>query len=160
MTSGRYSAQGNYSFHTVNGSCHLTVPSDFRAHVSAQGVNMSVDCQVPSESVSRRFGKWEGTIGSGDGPTAQIHFDTANGRLRIDNAEMPTQAEPFVAKAETPESPPEPPTEPVEVKVADSPPDEAPTAEDAPARKTKHEILEMVERGEISVEDAVKLLQE
>jgi hypothetical protein len=154
------SAEGSYSFHTVNGSCHLMVPADFRAQVSAHGVNMSVDCQVPSEHVSRRFGKWEGTIGSGDGPTAKIHFDTVNGRLRIDNAEMPAQAEPFVAKAKAPEPVPEPPTESIEVKVTEAPPDEAPTAKDAPARKTEREILEMVERGEISVEDAVKLLQE
>lgn len=163
------SSEGSYSLHTVNGSCHLTVPPEFRARVSAHGINMSVDCQIPSESVSRRFGSWEGTIGTGDGPTAEIHFDTVNGRLRIDNGEMPAEAEPFVAKAKAPESapeppappvPPEPPTESIEVKVTDSPPDDAPPAKETPARKTQHEILQMIERGEISVEDAVKLLQE
>ena len=153
------SSEGSYNLHTVNGSCHLTVPSDFTAHVSAHGINMSVDCQVPSESVSRRFGSWEGIIGSGDGPTAQIRFNTVNGQLRIDNGETSTEAEPLVAKAKAP-APSESPTESVEVKVTDSPSDEAPPAKETPAHKTQREILEMIERGEISVEDAVKLLQE
>jgi hypothetical protein len=165
------SAEGSYNFHTVNGSCHLTVPPEFRAHVSAHGVNMSVDCQIPSESVSRRFGNWEGTIGTGDGPTAEIHFDTVNGRLRIDNGVPGAEAEPFVAKAEAqepprtpaPPEPPEAPTESVEVKVADAPSAEetaATTTEQQPTGKSQREILQMVEDGEISVEEAVKLLQE
>ena len=155
------SSEGSYRFHTVNGSCHLTVPSEFRARVTASGVNVSVDCQVPSESVSKHFGHWEGTIGAGDGPTAEIHFDTVNGRLRVDNGEAAdgTEAREFVAKAEAeaPAAPtaPEAETESIEVKVTDSPP-----ADEPPPAKSKEEILQLVERGEISVEEAVKLLQQ
>ena len=148
---------GDYGFHTVNGSCKLYVEPSFRAHVSAHGVNLSVDCQLPSESVSRKFGRWEGTIGTGDGPLAEVAFHTVNGKLRI---LTDGEGEAFTAKAETAE----PTTEPVAVKVEE--PVEPATEqievkvdEPAPApEQTKAEILQMVERGEISVEEAIKLL--
>ena len=155
---------GDYVFHTVNGSCHLTVQPELCAHVSAHGVNMSVDSKLPSRAVTRRFGNWEGTIGTGDGPSAQIRFNTVNGRLRIDHAEGTTEtpSAPFVAKAEAepkaahipPEpEPPEPETIPVEVKVAEMPPADTP-----PVGRSQAEVLQMVERGEISVDEAIKLL--
>jgi hypothetical protein len=155
--------EGDYVFHTVNGSCRLCVQPELRAHVSAHGVNMSVDCKVPSQAVERKFGSWEGTIGAGDGPLAQIRFSTVNGRLRIDQAEgaAETPSVPFVAKAEAqprpadappaPE-PPEPETTPVEVKVAELSP------ADPPVGRSQAEVLQMVERGEISVDEAIKLL--
>jgi DUF4097 and DUF4098 domain-containing protein YvlB len=155
-------SNGDYGFHTVNGSCKLYVQPSFRAHVSAHGVNMSVKCQLPSESVSRKFGQWEGTIGSGDGPLAEVSFHTVNGKLRIltDGEE---EGEPFAAKAKADE-PAEPITEPVAVKVEE--PVEPATEQievkvDEPApeqTKSKAEILQMVERGEISVDEAIKLL--
>jgi hypothetical protein len=43
----------------------------------------------------------------------------------------------------------------MEVKVADAVPPDVPP----PASKSQQEILQMVERGEISVEEAVKLLE-
>ncbi len=144
---------GDYGFHTVNGSCKLYVQPSFRAHVSAHGVNMSVDCQLPSQSVSRKFGQWEGTVGTGDGPTAKVTFHTVNGKLRI---LTDGDGEAFTAKAEATEpvavkveEPVETATEQIEVKVDESAPEQA---------KTKAEILQMVERGEISVDEAIQLL--
>jgi hypothetical protein len=155
---------GDFGFHTVNGSCKLYVQPSFRAHVSAHGVNLSVDCQLPGGSVSRVFGKWEGTIGTGDGPLAEVSFHTVNGKLRI---LTDGEGEPFTAKADADEpaepvtgsatepvavkvaEPAEPTTEQVEVKVGEPAPEQA---------KTKAEILQMVERGEISVDEAIKLL--
>jgi DUF4097 and DUF4098 domain-containing protein YvlB len=159
------SSAGTYVFHTVNGGCRLGVSPDFRAHVSAHGVNVSVDCQLPSQSVERSFGKWQGTIGTGEGPYAEIHFETVNGKLQIENGQLQkepsstSQQDQFVAKVETtpppPASPvtpaPPPPTEPVEVKVAPSPSTET--------SLSQTEILKRVEKGEISVDEAIKLLQ-
>ena len=157
-------AEGDYVFHTVNGSCRLAVQPELCAHVSAHGVNMSVDCRMPSHGVERKFGKWEGTIGTGDGPSAQIRFNTVNGRLRIDEAEgsAETPSTPFVAKvkvepepadAPTVSEPSEPESTPVAVKVT------RPSPADLPQPgKSQAEILRMVERGEISVDEAIKLL--
>jgi hypothetical protein len=75
-----------------------------------------------------------------------------NGHLHIDNAEGATESVSTAAPT-SPEPPkaPEPPLEPVEVKVSG-------TADAEP--KSQAEILGMVERGEISVDDAIKLLKE
>lgn len=147
--------QGRYAFNTVNGNCHLILPSDFRAQVSAHGVNLRVDCKLPSESVQRQFGNWQGTIGTGQGPMADIAFNTVNGHLHIDNAgRVPEPAAAATSTApEPPEppQPPEPPLEPVEVKVAGTANKE---------HRSQAEILGMVERGEISVDEAIELLKE
>jgi hypothetical protein len=148
-------ARGHYAFNTVNGNCHLVLPPDFRAQVSANGVNLRVDCKVPSESVQRQFGSWHGEIGAGQGPTAEITFNTVNGHLRIDNAEPVTEPTSTATSAspEPPQPPqvPESPLEPIEAKVA-----AAPNVEP----KSQAEILGMVERGEISVDEAINLLKE
>jgi hypothetical protein len=155
-------AEGAYVFHTVNGSCRLGIQPELNAHVSAHGVNMSVDCKVPSQAVERKFGSWEGTIGTDDGPSAQIRFNTVNGKLRIDQADGTAEipSVPFVAKATAQPKPariPPEPTEadstPVEVKVA-----ETSRANTQPVSRSQAEILQMVEHGEISVDEAIKLL--
>ena len=46
---------GQYTFKTVNGNCELVLPADFRARVSANGVNLHVDCAQPAQSVRRQF---------------------------------------------------------------------------------------------------------
>jgi hypothetical protein len=144
------SASGDYVLHTVNGSCHVAVQEGFRAHVEAHGVNVSVDCKVPAESVDRSFGNWRGTIGTGDGPIGKIRFDTVNGKLHIGaHQQAPEAGEPFVAKAEPAPEPPKPPEPPV-------PPPAPPPAGEKPSQA---EILAMVERGEISVDKALELLK-
>jgi len=156
--------QGRYTFKTVNGSCHLTVPPDAQARVSVDGLNSGVDCSLPARAVERSFGSWRGVIGEGDGPKAEITFHTINGRLRLDSSEATTETPiPFVAKAETKAGPPpdvpeplEPSTTPIEIKVA-----ETPSTEEAGTKQalSKTEILQMTERGEISVDEALELLK-
>lgn len=140
---------GEYGFHTVNGSCRLTLASPLYARVVAHGINMSVDCKVPSDDVERSFGSWQATIGGGDMPLSSIRFDTVNGRLHLQGPAEGSVAPPeaFVAKSQpAPEPPrppaPEPPAAPVEVKT-----------------KSQTEILRMVERGEISVDEAIHMLR-
>lgn len=159
------SSEGHYSFKTVNGNCHLNVQEGFRARVSAHGVNLHVKCTQPAQTIKKQFGSWQGTIGSGDGPTAHVSFHTVNGSLHINNGTVQTTTEAKVkptAEAEPTAPPPPPPpppppapsvapVEPVVVKVPESPEPEA---------KSKAEILQMVERGEISVDEALELLKQ
>jgi hypothetical protein len=109
---------------------------------------MSVDCKLPAEDVERSFGSWQATIGGGDGPRSSIRFDTVNGRLYIDGSAKGPQppAEPVVVKSKaapepTPPPAPEPPADPVETT-------------------SQTDILRMVERGEISVDEAIAMLQD
>jgi hypothetical protein len=146
-----FASGGEYSFHTVNGSCRLMLVNAPYAHVSAHGVNMSVDCKVPTAGLERSMGSWKADIGTGEGPRSSIRFDTVNGRLYIDSAAAGSEApaETLVAKSQPAPEPspavsPQPPADPVEAKVAG---------------RSQTEILQMVERGEISVDEAINLLQ-
>ncbi|MBN1937544.1 MAG: DUF4097 family beta strand repeat protein [Anaerolineae bacterium] len=155
--------EGRYHLKTVNGGCRLTVQEGFRARVSAKGINLSVKTSLPTQAVEKHFGHWHGIIGSGDGPTAEITFDTVNGSLRINDGEEVTipfapPAPPTPPMPPAPPAPPAPPqapewseSKPVMVKVEGSAKTDGP--------KTKTEVLEMIERGEITVSEGLKLLE-
>jgi hypothetical protein len=152
-----WDADAQISLHTVNGDCDLTVPSDFRARASAHGINVSVTCGQ-AKTVNRQFGGWHGTVGpqaeaSTDEPQAEISFHTVNGHLRIDNSGAPTGTVTHVAKSTA-----RPEAEPIQVKVPQAPPEDAQGEPEPP--KTQIEILQMVERGEMTVQEAIKLLEE
>jgi len=138
--------EGHYHLKTVNGSCILSVQDNLYARVSANGINMSVSTSLPTQSVEKHFGHWRGIIGSGDGPQAEICFETVNGSLQINNGHQID-----VGVPSAPPTPPTPDFEPITVKV------EGKTSPQGP--KTKTEVLEMIERGEITVEEALKLLE-
>ena len=104
---------------------------------------------------------WRAVLGNGSGPTAEITVTTVNGQLRIGSTETVKEARAaFVAKAAPGSgaakafaSDTEPPA------VTEAPP--APqNAEEASKESTQAEILRRVERGELSVQDAIKLLEE
>jgi DUF4097 and DUF4098 domain-containing protein YvlB len=148
-----WAADAQISLHTVNGDCELTVPSDFRAKASAHGINVSVTLGK-AETITRQFSGWHGAIGpqaeSDHAPQAQIAFHTVNGHLRIDDSAP--AAGTSTAFAEQAAGAPEP----VQAKVAPAPA-EAPAEEEPP--KSQLDILQMVERGEMTVEEALEILE-
>ena len=150
-----------YALNTVNGGCHLVLPPDLSARVSVRGVNVKVDCNVLATSVKRSLGVWKGVLGNGSGPTANVTVTAVNGRLRIDSTEADEESgAEFVAKAAaSPVAPAEAPkAEPEQPTVTEAPPrDDA--AEETPKGSTQAEILKRVESGEISVQDALSLLE-
>jgi DUF4097 and DUF4098 domain-containing protein YvlB len=146
------------SLNTVNGNCDLTVPADLAAKVSAHGINLRVTCPG-AKTIERQFGAWHGTIGerdsSGQMPQAEIAFHTVNGHLRIDDRDAPAGTTAQIGKHPAMES------EPVQVKVAPQPTEPPAPSEQAPVEenaKSQLEILQMVERGEITVEQAIEIL--
>jgi hypothetical protein len=146
------------SLNTVNGNCDLTVPPDLAAKVSAHGINLRVTCPG-AKTVERQFGAWHGTIGNHGSPDrepqAEIAFHTVNGHLRIDDSGASAATTAQMGKQPTMES------EPVQVKVAPHPTESPAPSEKAPAEKdakSQLEILQMVERGEITVEQAIEIL--
>jgi hypothetical protein len=161
VAAATWDADAQISLHTVNGDCDLTVPADFRARASAHGINVSVTCGQ-AKTINRQFGSWHGTIGPKDAPPesepqAKIAFHTVNGHLRIDDSGPPTgPATQFAKKAaeDEPPAPAEPAAEPVQVKVA-----QAPAPPEAESPQTQLDVLQRVERGEITVEEALKILE-
>jgi hypothetical protein len=147
------------SLHTVNGDCMLVVPVDFRAKASAHGVNVSVTIGE-GETVLRQFTGWRGAIGpEGDlEPQAEIAFHTVNGHLHIDNSGAATGSAERSVKVTPETEAPSPPTTFSEFKAPQAPSGEAPA--DAAPPKTQLDVLQMVERGEISVEQALEILED
>jgi hypothetical protein len=151
----------DYELNTVNGGCHLTLPPDLSARVSAHGVNIKVDCSVPATSVERNLGGWRGVLGNGSGPTAEITVATVNGQLRIGSAETVKEAgATFVAKAAPSSGANEACAFETEPPATNEGPPAHQSTEEAPRGNTQAEILRSVERGELSVQDAITLLEE
>jgi hypothetical protein len=138
------------------------VPSDFRAQASAHGINVSVTLGQ-AKTVNRQFSGWHGTIGpdkdSDDEPAAKVSFHTVNGHLRIDDSGEPSGTHPEFAKQAAAEQEPSTETEAerVQVKVGTAPAESAPIEAKAP--KSQLEVLQMVERGEMTVEEALAILE-
>ena len=157
VAAAAWDADAEISLHTVNGDGELTVPADFRARASAHGVNVSVTCGQ-AETVTHQFGGWQGTLGpEADSPEteplARIAFHTVNGHLRIKEGEpsRETTTE-FVKQAKA-----EPEAEAVQAKISSAPAEKEPVKAKAPASQL--EILKMVERGEITVQEALVILE-
>jgi hypothetical protein len=157
-----WNADAQISLNTVNGDCDLTVPADFRAKASAHGINVSVT-DPQGKTITRQFSGWHGTIGPQAEPTesepqAEIAFHTVNGHLRIHSGSPAGTTTQFAKQADSaPSAPVEPEAEPVQVKVAQAAHQGAP--QEAKTAKTQLEILQMVERGEITVKEAIEKLE-
>lgn len=123
---------GSYSLGTTNGSCKLMLPGNSRCHIRAEAVNGSISNELPAHEIraANRPGAnlWEAELNGGG---AEIEFKTVNGSLKILAAEHAVEedaAEEIGAGPDIEES------------------DES----------RRMEILRAIERGEISVEDALK----
>ncbi len=131
---------------TVNGELALTLAAGVAAELEASGVMLRTHFETPHQPTASGRGGWRGVVGDGT-PSAHVAYSTVNGTLvvRGDGVAAPPAT---VAQAAWQPSPPPPP-----------PPAPPPPPPPQVARpRTNMEILEAVDRGEISVEEAVKLM--
>jgi DUF4097 and DUF4098 domain-containing protein YvlB len=134
---------GDYDFSTTNGNCELTLPADSRCTITMQAVNGGVECALPHKTVSSEmrpaFSRWEGAVNGGGAP---VSVRTVNGRLRVTAG----------AAAEKPAGSP-----PASSTSGGAVVDEAASSTE-PAERGMMDILRAVERGELSVDDAMKAM--
>jgi Putative adhesin len=150
---GPLAPSGSYDFHSVSGNVTLRVPPETGATIDVRGVSADVFSQLPCEvrHQVRRPGhvEWHGCL-NGDGAT--IRYRTVSGHLRLLPLEAAAAATPATVTTAAIADPPAAPANPGE-------PDPAPvTTADADAEQLG--ILHALERGEISVEDALRRLEE
>ena len=124
---------GRYEFNTTNGNCELTLPPESRCTLTMESVNGGVECALPHTTIASEmrpaFSSWEGAVNGGGAP---VGVRTVNGRLRV-----------FAGSAaDTPGG--------VPAKQAAEP--------EKPAERGTMGILRAVERGELSVDDAMKAM--
>lgn len=128
----RTQPHGSYSLGPTNGSCKLILPGNSRCHIRAEAVNGSISNELPAHEIRAENGHgarlWEAELNGGG---AEIQFKTVNGSLKILAAEPAAEGD----TAEELES--------------------GPVVEENDESR-RMEILRAIERGEISVEDALK----
>jgi DUF4097 and DUF4098 domain-containing protein YvlB len=133
-------AAGPYSFSSVSGSVRLLVPPDTRCSAELNSVSGNIRSSLPTtSSVISRGMKIIQVSGGG----ASVRLKSVSGSLSIEVEGMPaasvetTAAQATVSTLPTPTAPPAP---------LAAPPSTA-------------EILEQIERGEMSVDEAIKLMK-
>lgn len=134
---------------TVNGELALTLASGVAAELEATGVMLRTHFETPNQPATTGRGGWRGVVGDGQ-PSAHVTYSTVNGTLVVRGDGVATTTATVASAAWQPAAPPPPPPPP---PTAPPPPPAA-----AARPKTNMEILAAVDRGEISVEEAVKLM--
>jgi hypothetical protein len=122
--------RGSYEAKTISGNLHLFVPADTRASIQLTSTSGKAQCDLPCSVSESRRGVWRGVLNGGG---ATVDFRTVSGNLLVGMS-----------------GPEEPPAvghdEPAQPKPAGEAPEMA--------------VLRAVERGELTVEDALKQLED
>jgi hypothetical protein len=144
---------GSYEFHTVSGDVLLAVPRDTRCSADVQGVSASIRSDLPADIRRVKSSHWQADVNGGGTP---IRVRSVSGGLRI-------AEEGAVTLLPTP-TPQPPAAEPApEVRHLTQEP-ARPTAEASAEQPSRESvmmlILQAVERGELSVEEASAKLAE
>lgn len=136
---------GPYKFNSVSGDVKLTVPADTKVTVDSKSLSGRLMANLPV-TYSNKQGQHRHMQLQGGG--VSVDFDSVSGALMITSpdTDAPMTA---VKNIGIPISPPEPPV----------PPAPSGASPEETAEQTRKEILERVERGELSVTDAVELLR-
>lgn len=156
---------------TVSGDLELLVPPDTGATIQLKSVSGSVACELPAEIIKSGRRHWQGRINGGGG---HVEMNSVSGDLRIRRAGSKATEERQPRHAEHPDfvrtpSPPRPPSPPEPVNWGgsaresaggldeeESPPASAPTE----GQEQASEVLRALERGELTVEEAMARLEE
>jgi len=133
-------AAGPYAFSSVSGSVRMLVPPDTHCNAELSSVSGSIRSSLPVTTTSMGHGLKITQVGSGG---SSVRLKSVSGSLTFEVEGLPATnipANPTPAST----APQTPPTQPV------TPP---------PAPPSTAEILERIERGEMSVDDAIKLMK-
>jgi hypothetical protein len=122
--------RGTYSAKTVSGNLHLFLPTNTSATIQLSSTSGKAQCDLPCTVSESRRGDWRGVLNGGG---ATVDFHTVSGNLLVGMA-----------------GPDEPPA------AGQGEPAQPPTAGEAPEMA----VLRAVERGDLTVEDALKQLED
>jgi DUF4097 and DUF4098 domain-containing protein YvlB len=133
-------AAGPYQFGSVSGAIRLVVPAETHCNAELNSVSGSIRSSVPASSTNMGHGLKVAQLGNGG---TAVRLKSVSGSLSFEVEGVPASN---VSSRATPERPvpPAPPSPPVE---------QPPTA------LSTEEILQRIERGEMTVDEAIKLMQ-
>lgn len=144
---------GSYEFRSVSGSVRLELPRDTRCSAELQSISGSIRSELPGRVQETRRGHWQAEI-NGGGP--RVRFQTVSGVLRlVESAAAAALPESVLQPAWPPAD--ETPPRASEPSVAD---EEQRRDVDLDRESIMMMILEGVERGALTVEEAAAKLAE
>ncbi len=144
-------SDGPYLFSSVSGSVHLVVPSDTRCKVELNSVSGSIRSSLPATSVAMGHGV---KITQIQGGGTSVRLKSVSGSVSVETEGIPATTVPTTDYTPVSTVPPVPPVPPIPPA---SPAPPAPSADSEPL--TTSEILQRIERGEMTVDEAVKLMK-
>jgi Toastrack DUF4097 len=143
-------SEGPYQFSSVSGSARLLVPADTHCNAELNSVSGSIHSSLPVTATRIGHGhKVTQILGGG----TSVRLKSVSGNLSFETEGVP--ATPVQTSSSAPAEslssvPPIPPVPPVPGTSSSIPP---------PAPLTTAEILQRIERGEMTVDEAIKLMK-
>ena len=141
-------SQGPYKFGSVSGTVRLLVPADTRCDVELHSVSGNIRSSLPATSTKMGRGLRVSQIQGGG---TQVRLKSVSGSVSIETEGVPVNRVPVATPASVeqttppPSVPPVPPVEPVQPATPES--------------LSTAEILQRIEKGEMTVEEALKLMK-
>ena len=135
---------GPYHFSSVSGNVRLLVPADTHCNAELNSVSGNIRSSLPATSTRMGHGLKVTQI-QGGGTT--VRLKSVSGGLSIEAEGMPASTVPVAGPAPGSTFPAASPSAPV-------------TPEPAPALLSTAEILQRIERGEMTVDEAIRLMKE
>lgn len=141
-------SDGPYQFSSVSGSVRLVVPADTHCNAELNSVSGSIRSSLPVTTVHYGHGSKVTQISGGG---TSVRLKSVSGNLSFEVEGVPaTQVQPTSSSTE-PIPPASPPLE--------SPIPPTPSSPPPPAPLSTAEILQRIERGELTVDEAIKLMK-
>ncbi len=141
-------ADGPYRFSSVSGSVRMLVPADTRCNVELHSVSGSIRSSLPATVTSMGHGL-KATQIQGGGTT--VRLKSVSGGVSIETEGAPATAVQTIGPVDVSPVPPIPPIPPIL-------PTETPST--STEQLSTSEILQRIERGEMTVDEAIKLMKE
>jgi DUF4097 and DUF4098 domain-containing protein YvlB len=137
-------AEGPYQFGSVSGSVKLIVPTDSRCNVELNSVSGSIRSSLPATSTSMGHGRKVTQIQGGG---ALVRLKSVSGGVSIETEGTPATA----VTTSTPAS---------QEVIPSAPAVPPPAPQPVPEPLSTSEILQRIERGEMTVDEAIKLMKD
>lgn len=133
-------SDGPYQFSSVSGTVRMLVPTDTHCNVELHSVSGNIRSSLPATATKAGHGLKETQIQGGG---TLLRLKSVSGGVSIETEGIPATSVSATEPAST--VPPVPPVEPVQ-----------PVSDASPSTS---EILQRIERGELTVEEALKLMK-
>jgi hypothetical protein len=137
---------GPYHFGSVSGSIRMFVPADTHCNVELNSVSGSIRSSLPASATSMGHGM---KVTQVQGGGTAVRLRSVSGGVSIETEGMPVN--PVSTSSPAPESPvpPAPPVSPI-----------SPTPTAPQETLSTSEILQRIERGEMTVDEALKIMKD